>query len=146
MVMQTLQIRLTKGLIEEISKLVDRGIYPSTSEAVRDAVRRMITGTSEMKVPATKEVKEVQEKVVKEVEKQVKAKFQKPTGTVDFFPEELAARNAIFNSLRKTSERFGYKEIEAPAFEDLSLLAKKSGEEVKNQIFVLEKRVKKHLA
>ena len=45
MVMQTMQIRLTKGLIEEIKKLVAKGIYPNTSECVRDAVRRLITGS-----------------------------------------------------------------------------------------------------
>ncbi|MBW2980624.1 histidine--tRNA ligase [Candidatus Woesearchaeota archaeon] len=139
MVMQTMQIRLTKGLIEEISKLVARGIYPSTSEAVRDAVRRLITGTSEMKVPE-KEVKEVQEKVAKEVEEQITKQFKKPTGTVDFFPEDMAIRNKVFNSLRNSSERFGFKEIEVPAFEDMRLLRKKAGDEVNTQIFVLEKR------
>ena len=138
MVMQTLQIRLTQGLIDEISKLVDRGIYPSNSECVRDAVRRLITGSGKIEVPE-KEVKEVQEKVAKEVEKQIK-QFKKPTGTIDFFPEEMAIRNAIFNSLRKTSERFGFKEIEVPAFEDMRLLTKKAGEEIKTQIFVLEKK------
>ena len=50
-IMETLQIRLTQGLIDEISKLVDRGIYPSNSECVRDAVRRLITGSGKMEVP-----------------------------------------------------------------------------------------------
>ena len=76
MVMQTLQIRLTQGLIDEISKLVTRGIYPSNSECVRDAVRRLITGSGKIEVPE-KEVKEVQEKVAKEVEKQIKQFYSK---------------------------------------------------------------------
>lgn len=37
--MQPVQIRLTKKLIEEIDKLVELGLYPNRSEAVRDAVR-----------------------------------------------------------------------------------------------------------
>lgn len=67
-------------------------------------------------------------------------KYQKPTGTVDFYPEDLALRNKIFNSLRDTAKRFNFKEVETPAFETLSLLTAKSGEEVKKQIFVLEKK------
>jgi len=42
MVMQTLQIRLTKKQLKEIEKLVKKGIYSSRNEAIRDAVRRLI--------------------------------------------------------------------------------------------------------
>jgi histidyl-tRNA synthetase len=134
MVMQTIQIRLTKGLVEEIKKLVNRGIYPNTSECVRDAVRRLITGTGgKMDVP---EAKEVAKRIVKEV----KESFQKPTGTTDFYPEDLAVRNKVFNSLRKTANKYGFNEIESPAFETVDLLIKKSGEEILNQIFALEQK------
>jgi len=36
-----IQIRLTRELIEKIDQLIDKGIYPNRSEAVRDAVRRL---------------------------------------------------------------------------------------------------------
>ena len=39
--MHPVQIRLTKELIEKIDRLVENGIYPNRSEAVRDAVRRL---------------------------------------------------------------------------------------------------------
>ncbi|MEM5778479.1 MAG: ribbon-helix-helix domain-containing protein [Candidatus Aenigmatarchaeota archaeon] len=39
--MHPVQIRLTKELIEKIDKLVESGLYPNRSEAVRDAVRRL---------------------------------------------------------------------------------------------------------
>ncbi len=42
MVMETLQIRLTKRLVEELDKLVKEGFYSNKSEAVRDAVRRLV--------------------------------------------------------------------------------------------------------
>jgi len=135
MVMQTMQIRLTKGLIEEIKVLVDRGIYPSTSEAVRDAVRRLILGKEE-KIVIPKEA----EKITIKIEKEIKKQFQKPLGTVDFFPEEMAERSYIFNRLRETALSYGYKEIEAPAFETLALLTAKQGGEILDQIFVLEKK------
>jgi Arc/MetJ-type ribon-helix-helix transcriptional regulator len=40
MVMQTLQIRLSKGLVDFLDGLVKRGIYNSRSDAVRGAVRK----------------------------------------------------------------------------------------------------------
>lgn len=42
MVMETVQIRLTKKLVERLDDLVKEGFYPNKSEAVRDAVRRLI--------------------------------------------------------------------------------------------------------
>ena len=42
MVMQTLQIRLGQGLIEKLSQLVDSGLYTNKSDAIRDAVRRLV--------------------------------------------------------------------------------------------------------
>ena len=39
--MNPVQVRLTVELIEKIDKLVENGIYPNRSEAVRDAVRRL---------------------------------------------------------------------------------------------------------
>ncbi|MBD3355418.1 histidine--tRNA ligase [Candidatus Woesearchaeota archaeon] len=134
MVMQTMQIRLTPGLIEEVKKLVNRGIYPNTSECVRDAVRRLITGAGgKIEVPEAVEV-------VKKIKKEVKEQFQKPKGTTDFYPEEMSVRNNIFSKLRQTASRFGFNEIETPAFESLDLLTKKSGEEILGQIFTLEEK------
>jgi len=134
MVMETMQIRLTKGLVEEMKKLVSKGIYPNSSECVRDAVRRLITGAGgKMEVPEA-------EKVQKQILKEIKESFQKPTGTTDFFPEELAIRDAVFNSIRKSVNKFGFKEVESPAFETTDLLTKKSGEEILTQIFSLEQK------
>ena len=39
--MNPVQIRLTIELIEKIDKMVENGLYPNRSEAVRDAVRRL---------------------------------------------------------------------------------------------------------
>ena len=40
--METLQVRLTGDLIKMVDRLVERGIYNSRSEAVRDAVRKLV--------------------------------------------------------------------------------------------------------
>jgi Arc/MetJ-type ribon-helix-helix transcriptional regulator len=39
--MNPIQIRLTRELIEKLDVMINRGIYPNRSEAVRDAVRRL---------------------------------------------------------------------------------------------------------
>jgi histidyl-tRNA synthetase len=62
-------------------------------------------------------------------------------GTRDFYPEQMAVRTWLYNSLRRISESFGYQEYEAPFLETMELYAAKSGEElVKEQSYVFEDR------
>ena len=44
MVMSTVQIRLTEKQLKSLDVFVRRGTYPNRSEAVRDAVRKLING------------------------------------------------------------------------------------------------------
>ncbi|MGD0877726.1 MAG: histidine--tRNA ligase [Anaerolineales bacterium] len=58
-------------------------------------------------------------------------------GTRDFYPEQMAVRTWLYDSVRRVSESFGYQEWEAPILESLALYAAKSGEElVKKQSYV----------
>jgi Arc/MetJ-type ribon-helix-helix transcriptional regulator len=41
MVMGTIQIRITPGLVQSIDSLVKGGLYSSRSDVIRDAVRRL---------------------------------------------------------------------------------------------------------
>lgn len=62
-------------------------------------------------------------------------------GTRDFYPEDMAVRTWIYNTLREISESFGYQEYEGPFLETLDLYAAKSGEElVKEQSYVFPDR------
>lgn len=47
MVMETVQIRLTEKQIRNIESLVKKGVYPNRSEAVRDAVRKLVEEATE---------------------------------------------------------------------------------------------------
>jgi Arc/MetJ-type ribon-helix-helix transcriptional regulator len=47
MVMETVQIRLTEKQIKNIESLVKKGVYPNRSEAVRDAVRKLVDEAEE---------------------------------------------------------------------------------------------------
>jgi len=40
--METLQIRLTKNMLDRIDQLITIGEYPNRSEAVRDSVRKLL--------------------------------------------------------------------------------------------------------
>jgi histidyl-tRNA synthetase len=62
-------------------------------------------------------------------------------GTRDFYPEQMAARTWLYNTLRQVAESFGYQEWEAPILETLDLYAAKSGEElVREQSYVFKDR------
>jgi histidyl-tRNA synthetase len=59
----------------------------------------------------------------------------------EFYPEQLALRNYVYNQVRRASEMFGYQEWEAPYVEAIDLYAAKSGEElVEKQSFVFTDR------
>jgi len=40
--METMQIRLTRNMLDKVDELIKIGEYPNRSEAVRDSVRRML--------------------------------------------------------------------------------------------------------
>jgi histidyl-tRNA synthetase len=66
---------------------------------------------------------------------------QSVKGTRDFYPEQMAARVWLYNTMRAVAESFGYQEYEAPILESLELYAAKSGEElVKEQSYVFTDR------
>ncbi len=67
--------------------------------------------------------------------------IQPVKGTRDFYPEQMALRMWLYDSIRTVADRFGYQEYEGPILESISLYAAKSGEElVKEQSFVLTDR------
>ncbi|MBI4760112.1 MAG: histidine--tRNA ligase [Chloroflexota bacterium] len=62
-------------------------------------------------------------------------------GTREFYPEQMALRNFIYDKVRSASEAFGYQEWDAPFIESIELYAAKSGEElVKKQSFTFQDR------
>src|SRR5258706_16133991 len=70
-------------------------------------------------------------------------KKQIPTvkGAREFYPEQMALRNWLYNNLKAVSQKYGYQEYDGPFLETLDLYAAKSGEElVKEQAFVFNDR------
>jgi histidyl-tRNA synthetase len=54
-------------------------------------------------------------------------------GTRDYYPEEMAFRSWLYQTICLVSTSFGYQEWEAPMLETISLYAAKSGDELVNQ-------------
>ena len=70
MVMDTIQIRLSHGIVEKIDGLVGTGIYASRSDVIRDAVRRLVldklVGIVSDTGDSVNEVKELRKRLSKE--------------------------------------------------------------------------------
>ncbi len=62
-------------------------------------------------------------------------KFDKPAGTNDFLPEQMAQRNFVENVVRETFETYGYAQVQTPLFESFALLSAQSGEEIRHKMF-----------
>lgn len=61
--------------------------------------------------------------------------FQTVKGFRDFFPEDCALRNCIFDKWRVTASSHGFMEYEGPLLESTDLFRKKSGDEIVHQLF-----------
>jgi len=67
--METLQIRLTKNMLDKLDVLIKLGTYPNRSEAVRDSVRIMLDRKSATNQALTVSMKDLQ-KFIKTVGRQ----------------------------------------------------------------------------
>jgi len=69
------------------------------------------------------------------------SKIKTVKGTREFYPEEMALRNYLYDKVRNASQAFGYQEWDGPFLETIELYAAKSGEElVKKQSFTFTDR------
>jgi len=70
MVMDTLQIRMNKGLLKMVDSLVKQGVYTNRADVIRDAVRRFVwekeVGTIPNKGNSVKQIRKVRKQLSKE--------------------------------------------------------------------------------
>jgi len=64
--------------------------------------------------------------------------IQKPRGTRDFLPAEMAQRRELEQKLRKTAVSFGFGEVATPMFEEQELFVLKSGEGILGEMYTFE--------
>ena len=63
---------------------------------------------------------------------------QPPRGMRDFYPIEANLRKHVIQTIEKIYSSYGFDPIDTPALEYLDVLNKKSGDEVKKQIYQIE--------
>lgn len=72
--MNTLQIRITQGLLQRVDSLIDNELYSSRSDVIRDALRRFLEdafwksqiGSIPNTGDSVKEIRELRKKLSKE--------------------------------------------------------------------------------
>lgn len=64
--------------------------------------------------------------------------FEVLPGFRDFYPEECARRNYIFQKWKDWARRFDFREYDIPTLEPLDLFTRKSGAEIVSQLFHFE--------
>ncbi|QQE10308.1 histidine--tRNA ligase [Planctomycetota bacterium] len=62
-------------------------------------------------------------------------KIEKPKGTRDFYPQDMAWQNYITDAWRRVSIRHGFEEVDGPIFEKLDLYKVKSGDGIVSELF-----------
>jgi histidyl-tRNA synthetase len=72
--------------------------------------------------------------------------FSPPRGMRDFYPEDMALRNAIFEAWMAAARRFGFEHYDACVVESLDLLKRKGGEEIVDQIYTFKDKSDRDLA
>ncbi len=72
--------------------------------------------------------------------------FEPPRGMRDFYPEDMAWRNRVFDAWRHAATLAGFAPYDACVVESLELLERKAGEEVSEQIYMFEDKSGRKLA
>ena len=57
------------------------------------------------------------------------------SGFRDFYPDDCAFRNALFEKWRQVARRYGFVEYDGPPLEPLDLFTRKSGDEIVTQLY-----------
>ena len=71
--------------------------------------------------------------------------IQRPIGTRDFAPDEMAVRRRLEAQMRSVFLRFGYREVATPAFEELQLFTAKSGPGIVEELYDFKDKGDRHL-
>jgi histidyl-tRNA synthetase len=66
--------------------------------------------------------------------------YDRLKGFRDFYPEEMAARRQVIDTLEDAAARYGFREIDTPALERTEMYADKSGEGIVEELYAFEDR------
>ena len=66
--------------------------------------------------------------------------YDRLKGFRDFYPEEMAARRQVIDTVEDAAARYGFREIDTPALERTEMYADKSGEGIVEELYAFEDR------
>lgn len=72
--------------------------------------------------------------------------LNRPRGTRDFGPDQMAVRRYAESEMRSALQSFGYREVQTPTFEHLDLFVAKSGPQIVDQIYAFKDKGDRELA
>ncbi len=72
--------------------------------------------------------------------------IERPKGTRDFGPEEMARRRYLESAFSSVAKRFGYLEVGTPTFEHADLFIAKSGPTIVEEMYVFEDKAGRRMA
>jgi len=72
--------------------------------------------------------------------------FSPPRGMRDFYPDDMALRNDIFDAWNTAALRFGFDEYDSCVVETLEILKRKAGEDITKQIYTFRDKGGRELA
>lgn len=58
-----------------------------------------------------------------------------PSGTRDFYPQDMRVQQWLFDKFRDSAAKFGFEEYDAPVLEHVQLYERKAGEEIVDQMY-----------
>mgnify|MGYP002761977486 CR=1 FL=1 len=64
--------------------------------------------------------------------------YDRIKGFRDFYPEEMAARREVMDTVEGAARRYGFREVSTPAVEPAELYADKSGEAILEELYAFE--------
>jgi len=68
-----------------------------------------------------------------------------PSGTRDFYPDDMMLRNWLFGNMRDVALQFGFREYDAPVLEHVQLYERKAGEEIVDQMYAFRDKEGDHV-
>ena len=68
-----------------------------------------------------------------------------PSGTRDFYPEDMRMRNWLFGHMRDCAKMFCFQEYDAPVLEHVELYERKAGEEIVGQMYNFRDKENDHV-
>jgi histidyl-tRNA synthetase len=72
--------------------------------------------------------------------------IQRPRGTRDFAPAEMAKRRKVENAMREVCARFGFGEVVTPTFEHSELFTLRSGQGIIDEMYVFKDKGDREMA